>query len=105
MRDVIQKVMATEAEAKRMVLAARSEAERILSEAQKRAQELTTAARLAARLEAERILEPALQAAEAEKQERLVRSAAEIEIQVRVDEAAVRQAAQALARCVCGFRP
>jgi vacuolar-type H+-ATPase subunit H len=51
MRDVIQKVIATEAEAKQQVLAARSEAERILSETQKRAQELTAGARSAVQLE------------------------------------------------------
>jgi len=102
MRDVIQKVIATEAEAKQRVQAAKSEAERILSEARKRAQELVAAARQTARLDAEKMLATTLQTAAAEKQERLTHAAAEIETQVRVDEATARQAVEAITRCVCG---
>jgi vacuolar-type H+-ATPase subunit H len=104
MRDVIQKVMVTEAEAKRMVQAARSEAGRILDEAQKRVQELTAAARLAAQVETEKILAGVLHAAEAEKQERLARAAVEINTQISVDGDTVRQMAEAVSRCVRGFR-
>ena len=103
MRDVIQKVVATEAEAKRMVQAAQSEAERILLEARKRAQELMAAAQWEARLEAEKIFAAALQAAEAEKQEKLASTAAEINTRVCLDEGTVRQAAEAVTRCVRGF--
>jgi vacuolar-type H+-ATPase subunit H len=103
MRDVIQKIIATEAEAKQRVQAAKLEAERILSEARKRAQELVAVARQTARLDAEKMLATALQAAEAEKKNRLGSAAAEIETQVNVDETTVRQTAEAVVRCVCGF--
>jgi vacuolar-type H+-ATPase subunit H len=103
MRDVIQKVMATEAGAKQLVQAARSEAERILSASQKNAQEIKAAARQAARLETEGILNAALHASRAGKEERLARAAAEIKMQAGVDGAAGRQAADAVVRCVCGF--
>jgi vacuolar-type H+-ATPase subunit H len=86
-----------------MVLAAKSEAERVLSEAQKRAQELVVSARQTARVEAEKMLATALQEAEAEKKERLLRTAAEIETQVSITEALMRQTAEAVIRCVCGF--
>jgi vacuolar-type H+-ATPase subunit H len=104
MRDVIQRIIAAEAEARQRVQAANSEAERILSEARKRAQELVAAARQTARLDAEKMLATTLQTAAAEKKERLAHAAAEIETQVRVDEATARQAVEAVTRCVCGFQ-
>jgi vacuolar-type H+-ATPase subunit H len=104
MRDVIQKVIATETEAKQRVQSARVEAERMVTGAWKRAQELVVSAQLAARLEAEKLLATALQTAEAEKKERLAHAATEIETRVSVDEATVRQAAKAATRCVCGSR-
>jgi len=103
MRDVIQKIIATEAQARQKVQAANSEAERILSEARRDTQELVTAARQTARLAAEKMLATTLQTTEAEKQERLAHAAAEIETQVKVDEATVRQAVEAVVRCVCGL--
>ena len=103
MHDVIQKVVATEAEAKRMVLAVKSEAERVLSEAQKRAQEFVVSARQTARVETDKILATALEEAELEKKERLARAAAEIETQVSITETLMRQTAEAVVRCVCGF--
>jgi vacuolar-type H+-ATPase subunit H len=103
MRDVIQKIIATEAEAKQRVQAAYSQAERILSEARKCAQEQVAAARQSARLDADKMLATAVQTAKAEKKQRLVRAAAEIETQVRVDEATARQAVEAVTRCVCGL--
>ncbi len=103
MRDVIQKIMATETEARQRVQAAKAEAERILSEARKRAQELVAAARQTARLDVEKMLATTLKTTEAEKKERLAHAAAEIETQVRVDEATVRAAADAATRCVCGL--
>jgi hypothetical protein len=54
-------------------------------------------------LDAEKMLATTLQTAEAEKKERLARAAAEIETQVRVDEATAQQAVEAVTRCVCGF--
>jgi vacuolar-type H+-ATPase subunit H len=102
MRDVIQKVIATEAEAKQQVLAARAEAERILSEAQKRELELTAAARSAVQLEANSLLAAAAEKAAQEKQERMAAAAAGIEIEINLDEPARRQAVAAVVRCVCG---
>jgi vacuolar-type H+-ATPase subunit H len=102
MNDVIQKVVATEAEAKRMVLAAKSEADRILSAAQKRAQELTATARKDVQLEAQNILAQAMAEAEKNQQARLASVAAGMEKQVYLDAAARRQAVEAVIRCVCG---
>jgi vacuolar-type H+-ATPase subunit H len=104
MRDAIQKVIATEAEAKQKVQAARSESELISSGARKHAQELVTMARQTARLETDKMLATALQAAEVEKQRRLAHATAEIETQINVEPATLRQAAEMVTRCVCGFR-
>ena len=87
-----------------MVQAAQSEAERILLEARKHAQELVETARLATRLEAEKMLATALQTAEADKKKRLAHADIDFEMQVCVDEAVVRQTAEAVVRCVCGYR-
>jgi len=104
MRDVIQKVIATEAEAKHIVAAARTEAERLASEAQKQSQDLVARARQEARGEAERMVEAARNEAEHEKQERLTRAAVEIETHVRLEEPVKRRAVEAAVRCVCGQR-
>lgn len=105
MRDVIQKIVATETEARQRVQTAKAEAERILTGARKRAQALVAEARQAARRDAEQMLATALQSAETARRERLARATAELEAQVKVDETAARQAADAVIRCVCGFQP
>ena len=102
MRDVIQKVIAAEAEAKRILGAGRAEGDRILSEARQQAQELAARSRQEARAEAGRILESAVQEAEGEKQKRLSRSIAEIEAQIHLDEATRQHAVDAVVRFVCG---
>jgi len=102
MRDVIQKVIATEAEAKSMVETARIEAGRIIAEAQKQAETLVGRARQEARVETERILAVVLQEAEQEKKERLARARLEMESELRFDENTRERAAKAVLRCVCG---
>lgn len=101
MRDVIQRVIATEAEAKCIVEAARVEGARILAEAQKRSQDIATRARQEAQIEAKRMVEAAVSEAGREKQERLARAAAEIETQVRLEETTKQRAVEASIRCVC----
>ena len=102
MRDVIQSVIAAEAEAKGLVAAARAEADRLSAAAQKSSQDLVARARQEARIEAERIVEAAVNEAGREKQERLTRVAAEIETQVRLEGIPRQQAVEAALRCVCG---
>ena len=102
MRNVIQKVLEAEAEAKRLVEAAKAEAEDTLCQARKQAQELLAQGRREARAEAERIVEAALKEAEHEKQERLARAAAEIKTQIHLDEAMTRRAVEGVVWCVCG---
>lgn len=104
MRDVIQRVIAAEAEAKRIIEAAKTEADRISSDAQKKGQHLVAQARQEARAEAERMLEAAIHGAEREKQERLACIAAEIETQVCLGETIRQRAVAGAVRCVCGQR-
>jgi vacuolar-type H+-ATPase subunit H len=101
-RDVIQKVIATEAEAKRIVEAAKAVADSISSDAQKQAQELVARARQEARAEADGIVTVAVREAGQEKHERLARAIAEIESQVRLDETTRQRAVAGAIRCVCG---
>ena len=103
MRDVIQKLIETEAEAKHIVETARAEAERILSDAQKQGRDLMALTRQETRVEADRILAAAIREAEREKQECLARAAAEIETQARLNEATKQRAVEEVVRCVCGF--
>lgn len=104
MRDVIQKVIAAEAEARRIVEAARVEADRISAGAQKQGEELVVRTRQEARAEADRVVEAALKTAAQEKRERLARVVAEIDTQVQLDETARQRAVAAAIRCVCGQR-
>jgi vacuolar-type H+-ATPase subunit H len=102
MRDVIQKVLATEADARRMVEAARVEAQRLISEAQQKGQDLLASARQEVRDEAEKLVEVAIKAAEREKRARLACIATEIETQVQLDRTTRQRAVEAVIRCVSG---
>ncbi len=104
MRDVIQKVIATEAQAKQLVDAARAEAERIVSNARKEAETLVARAREESRAEAQGLIEAATREAGREKEQRLARVTAEIEKEVHLDEATKQRAVKAAIRCVCGQR-
>jgi vacuolar-type H+-ATPase subunit H len=104
MRDVIQKVIAAEGEAKLIVKAAWKESDRILADARTQAHELMDQARKEAKLEAERILEAAEQEADQEKQERLMQAAAKIQTQIRLEEPIMQRAVGIVVRCVCSSR-
>lgn len=103
MREVIQKVIAAETEAKQLVQAARTEADQLVTNARLQARDLVEQAHRETRLEAETILAAAETEAGHEKTERLARATAEINTSFRLDETAARQAADAALRCVCGF--
>jgi len=105
MRNVIQKVLAAEAEAKNLLDAGRVEADRIREAAQKKGQALLALSRQETRGEVETILETATRQAELEKQERLAKAAVEIETQFRLDDAIRQRAVEAVVRCVCSFGP
>jgi vacuolar-type H+-ATPase subunit H len=102
MRDVVQKILETEGEARQLVETARTEADRISSDARKKGQEIVEQARHEALLEAEKIVEAAVESAEREKQDRLSRAAAEIESQVRIEATTRQWAVDEVVRCVCG---
>jgi vacuolar-type H+-ATPase subunit H len=102
MRDVIQKILETEAEAKRLVEAAKAEADETLSKASTQTQELLAQARREVRAEAERMVQAAVEEGEREKQERLARAAAEIKSQIRLDETVIQRAVEGVVRCVRG---
>jgi vacuolar-type H+-ATPase subunit H len=102
MRDVIQKIIASEAEAKQLVASARAESERIVSEARKRAEALRARVNRETQAEAERILAGATRNGEREKAGRVALAAAEIKTQVRLEPFLREQAAAEVVRCVCG---
>ena len=102
MRDVIQKLLGAEEEAKRLVTAARTQAGQIALRARKRAEELAVLAKQEDRLETERLIHAATEQAQLEKQSRLARAAAEAEAEIKLG-AAIRQAIVAsILRVVCG---
>ncbi len=101
MREVIQKVIATEGEARQLAQAARAEAERLVAQARQQARDLTEQAGRAAKLEAETLLAAAEAEAAREKTERLALATAEIETNIRLDETMARLAVAAAVRCVC----
>ncbi len=101
MRDVIQKVMAAETEAKRLVEEARAEADRILSDARRKGQDTAARAYQEAGAEADRIVAAAIDAAEKEKQENLARAAAEMASRIGFDEPASQRVVDWIVRHVC----
>lgn len=107
MQEVIQKVVATETEAKQLVQAARTEAGRLLTDARSQARRLVEDAQREARLETDGLLAAAEVEAANEKTELLARAAREIETNIRLDADTARQAVEAAVRCVrgCPQRP
>jgi vacuolar-type H+-ATPase subunit H len=101
MRDVIQKIIATESEAKLIVEAARAEADRILSDAQTKGHDIVERARQEALIETGKILKTAIERAERGKQRRLSDAASEIENQIQLDSASSKSAIEGVVRCVC----
>jgi vacuolar-type H+-ATPase subunit H len=101
MRDVIQKIIATESEAKLIVEAAKAQADIILSDAQKKGHEIVELARQEATIEAGKILNAALEAAEHEKQLNLTNAVVEIESRIKLEPAVKQRAVEGIVRCVC----
>lgn len=101
MRDVIQKIVGTENEARLTVEAARTEADRILSEAQKKGQDIVERARQEAFVEAQRVIKAEIERAEREKEACLADSAAKVESQIQLDPASRKSAVEGVVRCVC----
>lgn len=101
MRDVVQKIIATESEARHAVEAARAEADRIMADAQKKGRDMVEQARREALMEATKIVDTAIKAAEQEKQHRLADAAAEIEGRIRLEPAMRKWAVEEVVRCVC----
>lgn len=101
MRDVIERIVATEAEAKRAIEEARAEADGIMAEARKKAQDITARAHQEAAAEADRIVASTVEEAEKEKVERLVLAAAKLEKNVGIDEAARKRIVEGIVRCIC----
>jgi cell division septum initiation protein DivIVA len=103
MREVIQQLVAAEAEAQRIVQAAHAEADRILVETQRQAQECVARGREETRVTAELLIAAALAEAGRDKQVRLAQAGHEIEAQVRLDDSTQEQIIAEIVRCVtCG---
>lgn len=101
MRETIQRVMAAEDEAMRLVEAAREEGEAFLVDCRRRARDVSERTQREARLEGEELLEASAEGACREREERIRRASAEIEASICLDEAVARQAIDAIIRCVC----
>lgn len=103
MREVIQQLVAVEAEAQQIVQAAQAEADRILADAQHQAQVVMARGREDARVAAETVLATAIAEALRDKQARLAEAGVKIDAEVRFDEQAAEQIVTEIVRCVtCG---
>ena len=85
MRDVIQGLVAAEAEAKQLIQSARDEAGRVVQEAQKRAQDLAARMRAETRADVEKILQGAVAEAQGIKEQRLLKARSEIAGRMQLD--------------------
>ena len=104
MHELIQKVMAEEAKAKRIEEAANAEAESILKVAGQRAEIIVAAARREVATQARMNVEAAAEAAEREKQELLARAVADIMGQVQMDPVTLERIVNAVVCCVARQR-
>ncbi len=101
MRDVVQKIIETECEAKLVVDTARIEAEGIVSEAREKARGFVERARQEALVEAEKIVKDAVEAAESEKQTLLADASEKIGSEIQLDAGVRKLAVERVVRCVC----
>jgi vacuolar-type H+-ATPase subunit H len=102
MREVIQKMVEAESEAKRVLQAATAEADHVLADARRQAQGLLEQSRREARAEAARTVEAAVQQAEREKKDLLAKEIVAVETETRLDDATRRAAVEAVVRVVSG---
>lgn len=103
MREIIQKVVATEGEAKQLLQASRMAADQLLERAQAQARALVEQARVDARRAAAQLLEAAEGQAQQDKTALMTRATAEIQTSISLDDTTRRQIAEAAARFVAGF--
>lgn len=103
MRDVIEKIIVSENEAKTIIETARTEAEGIIAQARRKGQDMVEHVRQEAGGEAEKIVEAAVEAAEREKASDLARARITIEQEIRLDDESARQAVEGVVQCVCGL--
>jgi vacuolar-type H+-ATPase subunit H len=100
MREVIEALLATEAEARRIVQAARGEAEGILSEARKTADALHATARVEARRDARNAIDAAIKAAQEERRRRQDAAVTVMEQHVQLDTVLKNSLVEAVVRCI-----
>jgi len=101
MRDVIERIIATEGEAKAAIEAANAEADSILNNAQKKGRDILEQARLEAQIGAEKILESKIKTAESEKQNLLERAITRIEREIVLKPETRQQAVDWIVGCIC----
>lgn len=100
MRDVIEKVMASEKEAAEILSKARDEAAKMIADGRVAAQNEASAAKLAAREEADRIVADAVAAASAKAGEALSSAKGRIDRSVRLSGGDLDALSDAVVRCV-----
>ena len=101
MREIIQKIITTESEAKLAVEAARVEADSILSDVKKKGHDIIEQARQETLIEAEKIVKAVVEEARREKQNRLDTAVDEIENQIQLEPSSRKWAVEGVVRCVC----
>ncbi|MCX8111286.1 MAG: hypothetical protein N3D15_08575 [Syntrophorhabdaceae bacterium] len=101
MRDVIEKIVSTEVEAKAIIEKAKSIKDQILIDARKKSQDMIERARHEALIEAENIINAAVEAAEMEKQMKLNHAAKDIENRFTLTQETRKAAVELIIRHVC----
>jgi vacuolar-type H+-ATPase subunit H len=104
-RETIQRVIAAEDEAKRLVEAARNEGDALRADYRRRAKELAENTEQELRLAGAKILETVAEDARREREDRIRKASSELEAIIRLDEGVAREAVDAIIRCVCGRGP
>lgn len=101
MKEVIERIVSTENEAKSIIEKARSEAEQIISEAKKQAQDIMENTKKEAIIETQHIIDSSTKKAEEEKQKKLTQKAKEIKDQFVINEDTKQKAIEWVIKTVC----
>lgn len=103
MRDVIQKVLEAEKQARELVESARTEAAATLAAARKQAEERQRESAERTEAEAQHMAAVAVAAARQQQRDLLARAEAGLARRLKLEDAVRREAVDAVVRCVCGL--
>ncbi|MCX7965200.1 MAG: hypothetical protein N2596_01045 [Syntrophorhabdaceae bacterium] len=101
MKEVIERIVSTESEARSIIEKAKTEGDQIIAEAKRKAQDMIEKAKRDAVIEAQNIINSAIEKAEKEKEKMLIQKSQEIKGQFFLSEEAKQKTVEWIIKKIC----